>query len=92
MEQQITRKDVEKTPFALIIDADTQQTRIAMGNQIILEDVFENEESARQYVNAITEMPWELIFNAMTMYVSFLFNNWKKTNETTEEEKGKQQC
>lgn len=92
MEQQITRKDIEKTPFALIIDADTKETRIAMGNQIILEDVFKDEQSARDYVNATGEMPWELIFNAMTMYVSFLFDNWKKTNENTEEEKGKQQC
>lgn len=87
MEQQLTRKDVKDTPFALIIDAESEETRIAMGNQIIVEKVFENEATARKYINGHLEMPWELIFNSLTMYVSFLFDEISKNNE-----KGGEKC
>lgn len=66
----IQRKDIEGTPFSMIVCKD--DIKIALGNEIIITKTFKNEEEAKNYVYGQTEMPWELILNATTCFMQYI--------------------
>ena len=54
------RIDVPGTPFSIVSSG--KSSRIAIGNQIISQEIFENEKLAKDYVEM---KPWELLINGI---------------------------
>jgi len=54
------RLDVPGTPFSIV--SSEKGSRIAIGNQIISQKIFENEKLAKDYVEM---KPWELLINGI---------------------------
>lgn len=85
--KEISRHDIQETPFSAIVDNESGETRVALANQIILRDSFKTEAEAADYVKGKFGTPWELIMNTISICVEYTLKAMeesKKNNLTPE--------
>lgn len=78
MSNTLERKDVENTPFGTIHDVENNNWKITLGNNLICSRTFKTFEEAEQYINGVEEFPWDLVFNATTLFVHYIQEEEKK--------------
>ena len=78
-EKQIARKDVQNTPFSIIENTENQKCMIAVGNAIIVDKEFENENEAAKYIK---DKPWDLILNTCAMFTQYCIKQKSITKNT----------
>lgn len=63
----ISKAEQTETPFTIIFDEETGKWLIALGNQIVCEKNFDDQNLAINYINS---KPWDLILTACAAMVN----------------------
>lgn len=79
--KEISRHDIQGTPFSAIVDNETGETKVALANQIILKDTFKTEKEAADYVRGDYGTPWELIMNTISICVEYTLKAMEETKK-----------